>query len=138
MSGITTRNVNYEIRESRYLPGGNYHDVVNKLYCSMEQATRYRENAEKMSKDERIAASNWSTRCSFDRILKRDIFARKINTKSERDVLNFLRHEHVVRLFVSCSRKLRYWDDHWVEHEENEKRRFEILNSVTFFIFVRS
>lgn len=114
MNSGRERNVNYVIRESRYLTGNNYHDRYDKLDCSIENAKYYTENAEKMSKDERIAASMWATRCVFDRILKRDRYAKKLDPKNQLQILEFLKHEHVIRLFINCSSALRDWDEKWV------------------------
>lgn len=113
-NGNRERNVNYVIRESHYLVGDRYHDDSHKFDCSIKNAEFYAKNASKMTKEERTTASMWAARCLFDRMLKREEFARKLNARSgAEDVLKFLKHEHVLRLFVSCASILRDWDDRW-------------------------
>jgi hypothetical protein len=107
------RNVNYMIRESKYITGYRYHNAYDKMDCSIENAKYYTEFAPRMSKDERIAASSWSMRCLFDRMLKRDEYMRKLRQDDERQVFDFLKHEHVLRLFINCSSALRDWDSKW-------------------------
>lgn len=108
------RNVNYVIRESRYLVGNEYHSTAFKFDCSIENAKYYTVNANKMSKEERLAASTWAARCMFDRMLKRADFASRLRARNEEDVLKFLKHEHVIRLFATCASTLRDWDETWV------------------------